>query len=43
MDPTQWNDRYATADYVWKADPNRFLVEAGGRSVARSGARPGLR
>ena len=26
MDANQWNDRYATADYVWKADPNIFLV-----------------
>lgn len=26
MDPTQWNDRYATADYIWKADPNIFLT-----------------
>jgi SAM-dependent methyltransferase len=27
MDADAWNDRYATAEYVWKADPNRFLVE----------------
>jgi SAM-dependent methyltransferase len=27
MDALQWNDRYATADYIWKADPNRFLPE----------------
>ncbi len=26
MDPSHWNDRYATAEYVWKADPNQFLV-----------------
>jgi SAM-dependent methyltransferase len=26
MDATGWNDRYATAEYVWKADPNTFLV-----------------
>ena len=26
MDANQWNDRYATDDYVWKADPNVFLV-----------------
>jgi hypothetical protein len=26
MDPSQWNERYATAEYVWKADPNIFLV-----------------
>jgi ubiquinone/menaquinone biosynthesis C-methylase UbiE len=26
MDSTHWNDRYATADYVWKADPNIFLA-----------------
>ena len=27
MDATHWNDRYATADYIWKADPNLFLPE----------------
>lgn len=27
MDPNHWNDRYATDDYVWKADPNIFLVD----------------
>lgn len=27
MDALQWNARYATADYIWKADPNRFLPE----------------
>lgn len=26
MDASQWNERYATAEYVWKADPNIFLV-----------------
>jgi SAM-dependent methyltransferase len=26
MDASQWNERYATAEYVWKADPNVFLV-----------------
>jgi SAM-dependent methyltransferase len=26
MDPSHWNDRYATAEYVWKADPNIFLA-----------------
>ena len=26
MDATHWNERYATADYVWKAEPNRFLA-----------------
>ncbi len=26
MDASQWNERYATAEYVWKADPNDFLV-----------------
>lgn len=25
MDPTHWNERYATAEYVWKAAPNLFL------------------
>jgi len=27
MDASHWNDRYRTAEYVWKADPNRFLVD----------------
>ena len=27
MDAQQWNDRYGTAEYIWKADPNIFLVE----------------
>jgi SAM-dependent methyltransferase len=27
MDATQWNARYATAEYIWKAEPNRFLPE----------------
>ena len=27
MDAQQWNDRYGTAEYIWKADPNVFLVE----------------
>ncbi len=26
MDAPDWNDRYRTAEYVWKADPNVFLV-----------------
>jgi SAM-dependent methyltransferase len=26
MDANHWNERYATAEYVWKADPNIFLV-----------------
>jgi SAM-dependent methyltransferase len=26
MDSSRWNDRYATAEYVWKADPNIFLA-----------------
>lgn len=26
MDANHWNDRYATAEYVWKADPNTFLA-----------------
>ncbi len=26
MDSSQWNDRYATAEYVWKAEPNIFLA-----------------
>ena len=25
MDPTAWNERYAAADLVWSAEPNRFL------------------
>lgn len=28
MDATAWNDRYATAELVWHADPNRFLEPA---------------
>ena len=27
MDTSQWDDRYATDDYVWKVEPNVFLVE----------------
>src|SRR5512144_120817 len=27
MDAMQWNERHATAEYLWKADPNRFLPE----------------
>ncbi|MGZ4706738.1 MAG: class I SAM-dependent methyltransferase [Acidimicrobiales bacterium] len=27
MDASQWNERYATAEYVWKSDPNVFLVD----------------
>ena len=27
MDAQHWNERYATAEYVWKADPNVFLVQ----------------
>jgi SAM-dependent methyltransferase len=27
MDANDWNDRYATAEYVWRADPNVFLVD----------------
>ena len=27
MDASHWNERYATAEYVWKADPNIFLAE----------------
>ncbi|HVN52094.1 MAG TPA: class I SAM-dependent methyltransferase [Acidimicrobiales bacterium] len=27
MDADDWNERYSTAEYVWKADPNRLLVE----------------
>ena len=26
MDAGAWNDRYATVDYVWKAEPNIFLA-----------------
>jgi SAM-dependent methyltransferase len=38
MDAQHWNQRYATAEYVWKADPNVFLVReveglAPGRAV----------
>jgi SAM-dependent methyltransferase len=27
VDAQQWNDRYATAELVWKASPNVFLVD----------------
>jgi ubiquinone/menaquinone biosynthesis C-methylase UbiE len=27
MDAAAWNDRYATAEYIWKAEPNRFLAQ----------------
>ena len=27
MDATSWNDRYRTEDLIWRAEPNRFLVE----------------
>jgi SAM-dependent methyltransferase len=27
MDRRQWDERYATDELVWRADPNRFLVE----------------
>jgi SAM-dependent methyltransferase len=27
MDAQQWNERYAAAELVWSATPNRFLVE----------------
>jgi len=27
MDSTQWNDRYATAEYVWRMEPNVFVVQ----------------
>ena len=26
MDPSAWDERYATAEYVWKADPNALLA-----------------
>ncbi len=35
MDAHDWNDRYGTAEYIWRADPNTFLVEQ------VSGLRPG--
>ena len=25
MDSTHWNERYATADYIWHTEPNTFL------------------
>lgn len=28
MDRESWNERYATDELVWHAEPNRFLVEA---------------
>jgi SAM-dependent methyltransferase len=27
MEAADWNARYATAEYVWKADPNKLLVD----------------
>lgn len=27
MDRSSWDERYATEELIWKADPNRFLVE----------------
>lgn len=37
MDSNHWNDRYATADYVWKAEPNIFLArEAATLPVGRA-------
>jgi SAM-dependent methyltransferase len=27
MDPNDWDDRYSTEELVWRAEPNRFLVE----------------
>ena len=37
MDETHWNDRYATAEYVWKAAPNVFLArEAAGLPAGRA-------
>ena len=37
MDPTAWNERYAAADLVWSAEPNRFLPpEVAGLAPARA-------
>jgi len=27
MDPQQWDERYTTHELIWRAEPNRFLVE----------------
>jgi SAM-dependent methyltransferase len=27
MEASQWNERYATTELVWSAEPNRFVVE----------------
>ena len=27
MDATAWNERYRTEELIWRAEPNRFLVE----------------
>ncbi len=32
-----WDERYGTEELIWKADPNRFLVEELGRSRPRHG------
>jgi SAM-dependent methyltransferase len=37
MDSSHWDDRYAAAEYVWKADPNVFLAaEAATLPVGRA-------
>ncbi|HET9092314.1 MAG TPA: class I SAM-dependent methyltransferase [Acidimicrobiales bacterium] len=37
MDATQWDSRYATADLVWSAEPNRFLTaEVAGLAPGRA-------
>jgi SAM-dependent methyltransferase len=37
MDASHWNDRYATTEYIWKADPNAFLVgEVTGLAAGRA-------
>ncbi|HVC24850.1 MAG TPA: class I SAM-dependent methyltransferase [Acidimicrobiales bacterium] len=37
MESTDWDERYAVDELIWRADPNRFLVEeVGGLPVGRA-------
>ncbi len=36
MSREQWDERYGTGELIWKADPNRFLVEELGTAVPGS-------
>ena len=39
MSREHWDERYGTEELIWKADPNRFLVEELGRSRPGPGTR----